>query len=341
VEQFDPRSDDERLKACYRLAQSAVPEDDPNAPPFSLRRFRSWAYDAADGPQQIWLATDDAGEPVGYYMLTLPERENRHNALFEGGPRGRWPIVALTRRRQGVGTELLAHAAEQANQAGRSLLMGGTRVGGRGAAFAEACGARAGIQDVRRVLDLNTDLCDKLPGLRAAALPRAAGYSLRFWSGPTPDEFVGQACALYDALEDSPHDAAFEPLVWDAERLRADERKDDGLGIRWHRVAAIAEDSGEMAALTELEVDPDTPEWGHQGLTAVTRPHRGRRLGQLIKVTLLDWLSEIEPQVQHLTTYNAAQNDHMIAVNEQLGYRVNDTFQSWEIDVAAARKLGG
>jgi GNAT superfamily N-acetyltransferase/RimJ/RimL family protein N-acetyltransferase len=332
IEQFDPRSDEERLEACYRIAQATVPVDDPNTAPFSLRRFRGWAYGWADEPQQVWLATDDAGEPVGYYMLTLPERENRKNAFCD-------PIVAVSRRREGIGTALLVHIAEQAEQNGRSLMMGDARVGAPGAAFAEACGARPGIHEVRRVLDLDSDLRSKLPGLRAGAVAHAAGYSLRFWSGPTPDELVDQVCALNDAMQDAPHDAAFEPLVWTAERLKANERKGIELGFRWHSVAAIADDSGEMAALTDVQVDPDTPEWGHQGLTAVTRPHRGHRLGLLSKVAMLGWLAEIEPQIQRVVTYNAAENEHMIAVNEQLGHRVSDVFQGWEIDVAAALKL--
>jgi GNAT superfamily N-acetyltransferase len=334
MEQFDPRADDERLETCYRLALSGVPEDDPNSPPFSLRRFRGWAYGFADDPQETWLATDEAGEPVGYYMLTLPERENRHNAFCD-------PIVALRRRRQGFGTALLAHAAGQAEEAGRTLLMGIARVGAPGAGFAEVCGARPGIQEIRRVLDLDADERGKLAGLRAEALPHAAGYSLRLWSGPVPDELVDQACALNNAMEDAPHDAAFEPLVWDAERLRAGERKNVELGFRWHSIAAVHGETGEMAALTEVEVDPDTPEWGHQGLTAVTRPHRGHRLGKLIKVAMLEWLAEIEPQLERIVTYNAAENTHMIAVNEDLGHRISDLFHSWEIDVAAALKLGG
>jgi GNAT superfamily N-acetyltransferase len=333
IEQIDPRSDEDGLQACYRLAMSGLAEDDPNTPPISLRRFRGWAYGWADDPQQVWLASDDAGEPVGYYMLGLPERENRHNAFCD-------PIVALSRRRQRVGTALLAHIAEQAEKNDRSLLMSGSRVGSPGSAFAEACGARAGLLEVRRVLDLDTDLRGKLAGLRAAAVPHASGYTLRFWSGPTPDELVSQVCALNDAMQDAPHDAAFEPLVWDAERLRAGERKSIELELRWHSVAAIADDTGEMAALTEVEVDPDTAEWGHQGLTAVTRPHRGHRLGTLTKVAMLEWLAEIEPQVRQVVTYNAEQNEHMIAVNEQLGHRVSDVFQSWEIDVAAALKFG-
>ncbi len=333
IEQFDPRSDAARLEACYRLAQSGLPDDDPDAPPFSLRRFRSWANGTPDDPQQTWLATDGGGASLGYYMLTLPARENKANAFFEGGPRGRWPMVAPTRRREGIGTALLVHAAGQAEQAGRTLLMGGTRAGGPGAAFAEACGARPGIQDVRRVLDLDTDLRGRLAGLRAAALRHAGGYRLQYWSGPTPGELAAQACAMYDVLEDAPHDAAVEPMVWDAERLRADEQRDIELGLRWHRVAAIADGSGEMAALTEVAVDPDTAEWGHQGLTAVTAPHRGRRLGMLVKAAMLEWLAGVEPQLRRVFTYNAAENAHMIAINSGLGYRVSGAFQNWEIDV--------
>jgi GNAT superfamily N-acetyltransferase len=332
IEQFDPRTDAGRLEACYRIAQSGLPEDDPNCPPFSLRRFRSWAYGFADEPQQVWLATDDSGEPVGYYMLALPERENKQNAFCD-------PIVALDRRRQGIGRMLLAHAAERAEQAGRTLLMEMARLGAPGSAFAEACGARSGIQEVRRVLDIDADQRGKLAGLRAEALPHAAGYSLRFWTSPTPDELLGQVAAVNNAMADAPHDAAFEPFVWDAERVRVGERKNVDLGFRIHSVAAIHDESGEMAALTEVEVDPDTPEWGHQGLTAVTRAHRGHRLGKLIKVAMLEWLAEIEPQVRRIVTYNAAQNEYMIAVNEDLGHRVGDIFQGWELDVAAARKL--
>ncbi len=332
IERFDPKTDDERLEACYRVAQSGLPEDDPDCPPFSLRRFRSWSYGFAGEPQQVWLAADDAGEPVGYYMLALPERENRQNAFCD-------PIVALDRRRQGIGRRLVAHAAEQAEQAGRTLFMAGTRLGAPGSAFAEACGGRAGIQEVRRVLDVDADLRGKLAGLRAEALPHAGGYSLRFWTRPTPDELLGPVAALNNAMADAPHDAAFEPFVWDADRIRVGERKNVDLGFRMHSVAAMHDESGEMAALTEVDVDPDTADWGHQGLTVVTRTHRGHRLGKLVKVAMLEWLAEIEPQVRQIVTYNAQQNEHMIAVNEDLGHRVTDVFQSWEIDVAAARKL--
>jgi hypothetical protein len=69
-------------------------------------------------------------------------------------------------------------------------------------------------------------------------------------------------------------------------------------------------------------VDPEAPSWGFQELTAVTRPHRGHRLGLLVKTAMLELLAQAEPQLEFIMTGNAAANDHMIAVNEQLGYEV-------------------
>jgi hypothetical protein len=37
---------------------------------------------------------------------------------------------------------------------------------------------------------------------------------------------------------------------------------------------------------------------------------------------MMGWLAEQEPQIETLGTWNAETNDHMIAVNERLGYRV-------------------
>jgi RimJ/RimL family protein N-acetyltransferase len=79
----------------------------------------------------------------------------------------------------------------------------------------------------------------------------------------------------------------------------------------------------------------------------VTRPHRGHRLGLLVKAAMLEWLAEAEPQLERIVTGNAAVNQHMIAINQQLGYELLEPpGQSYEIAVAdlapAARgALGG
>jgi hypothetical protein len=54
----------------------------------------------------------------------------------------------------------------------------------------------------------------------------------------------------------------------------------------------------------------------------VTREHRGHRLGALLKLEMLRWLAEAQPQLESIDTWNAESNDHMIEVNRALGYEV-------------------
>jgi RimJ/RimL family protein N-acetyltransferase len=334
IEQYDPRSDEKRVRACHELVVAAQPEDDPNFPPPSVSMLRGWlSHGFPDEPPQCWFATADSGAPLGCYALELPLRENRQNGFVN-------LLVGIDSRRRGIGTALLAHAARQADASGRTLLMGGARVGAPGASFAAAVGATAGLQEVRRILDVGPGLHARLPGLRAEAEQHATGYSLRQWVGPTPDDLVPGVCGLNMAMADAPHDAAYEPITWDAARLRAAEQRSVTQGTRDYSVAAVKDGTGEVAALTQVTIDPaGAPGWAYQMLTAVTRPHRGYRLGLLIKVAMLEWLATAEPDLRQVMTFNAAVNEHMIAVNELLGHRVSDYFQSLELPVEAAVKL--
>lgn len=335
IERFDPATDEARLRDCHELVVSGQEADDPNVPAVSYRRFRGWwKHGFADNPQQAWLAAADSGALLGGYVLELPERENRANGFV-------WPMVAPGCRRQGVGTAVIAHAAEQAAQAGRTLLMSEARVGAPGHAFAESIGARPGMLNVRRVLDVGPSQQARLAAVRTGAEQHARGYSLRQWAGRTPDELVGLVCALNSAMADAPHDATVEPMNWDADRVRREDERVVAEGTRVYSVAAVQDATGQAAALTQIFIDPDVAGWAWQGLTAVTREHRGHRLGLLVKVAMLEWLAKAEPRISHIVTGNAVGNEHMIAVNEELGHRVSDYIQTFEMDVAAAWKLAG
>jgi len=77
-----------------------------------------------------------------------------------------------------------------------------------------------------------------------------------------PDGLLEQASGLHNAMEDAPHDASFEPLRRDADRLRKEEQQDIEADMRINSVAALANDTGEMAALTQVYVDPDQADSG-------------------------------------------------------------------------------
>ena len=57
--------------------------------------------------------------------------------------------------------------------------------------------------------------------------------------------------------------------------------------------------------------------------------HRGHRLGLLLKLAMMELLAATEPQLERIVTWNAQSNEHMIAVNEALGYTVFGQPNTW------------
>ncbi len=328
IEQFDPRDDTASLRACFAITDAAWAVDHPNTPPWGGRSFAGKWMDGFDSsPQQAWLGYGDSGELVGGYLLRLPDKENLQRADCT-------LIVALDNRRAGAGTELLAHCREQAGQEGRTWLDGTARDGSPGAAFAAAAGATAGIPEVTRALSIDAGLPARLTSLRASAEPHAAGYTLLSWTGPTPDQHLDEVARVRNAMADAPRDAGVEAHIWDPERLRRSEQTFADHGLLCRSIGARHDKSGEMAALTQLGTDPEVPAWGFQMITAVLPEHRGHRLGLLVKIAMLDLLASQAPQVDRISTGNAGSNQHMIAINEQLGFVVADTYRSWELKLA-------
>jgi GNAT superfamily N-acetyltransferase len=324
-------ADDDGVRACYDVWFAAHAVDDPLSPPLSLPAFRHWlARGWESEPSETWVAADEAtGETVGWYRIELPDLENRHRASGS-------PTVRPASRRRGAGTALLRHEVERARANGRTVLRGGALVGSAGDAFARQAGAEPSLVDARRMQDLRKIPPGLVASLRETAAGAAAGYSLESWTGPTPEEHLDRVAAGFNAMNDAPHSPDREDDIWDAQRVRerADEAVREGC-LRGYSIAAIAESTGEMAGLTQVFVDPEYPEWGHQGLTAVTRPHRGHRLGLLIKAAMLEWLATEEPKLERIATDNAATNKYMIAVNETLGYELlKPDEQSFQLTVS-------
>jgi GNAT superfamily N-acetyltransferase len=328
VERLDPGTDSALVRACYDIYLSGLPDDDPLGPPMTPRVFAGWlALGWTEDPLETWLARDDSGEPCGWYALNLPLRENRQRA-------GLSLAVHAARRRAGRGTALLRHAAGRARQAGRTVLEMDALEGSPGVAFAGTLKTRPSVAAVQRVLALDDLPAERRVAPRAEADHAARGYTLLTWDGPAPGDLVDEVAVLNAAMADAPREASQEAQTWDAARVRLDERRVAAMGVRAHVVAARAPGTGDLAALTQVCVDPAMPEWGFQELTAVARPHRGHRLGLLLKLAMLDRLAAREPQVTRIITANADGNQHMIAINERLGFQVLGRWPSWELDVA-------
>lgn len=326
------------MRGCHAVHVAAHAVDDPDGdPPFSLALFGALLMHGwFTNPAEAWSVPGDSLEAAGsgapvaaFCRVELPDLENRGRAFVS-------VTVHPAFRRRGLGRALLQHAAGRAEADGRSALDGNAAQGSAGEAFARHLGATPGLVDARRFLDLRKGLASRFAELRAEAAGHATGYSLISWAGVTPEEELGRVAGVFNAMNDAPREEGwFEDDIWDADRVR--DRGDMPVqfaGNRGYSVAAVHDATGEMAALTQLFVDPADPDWGHQGITGVTRPHRGHRLGLLTKAAMLEWLVTAEPQLEHVETNNAASNSYMIAVNEALGFELAEPcFQFFSIPV--------
>ena len=198
-----------------------------------------------------------------------------------------------------------------------------------------AMGAAGGHPDILRTLTITAGTPDRLAALRPAAEQAASGYELLSWRGRPPEEHLSQLAVVLQSMEDAPMNEGVEPTAWDADRVREVGENEAAFGLDALTVVARHVASGDLAAYTRLVLAPSMPEWAAQEDTVVLPSHRGHRLGLLAKIEMMDVLARQAPEVRHVITGNAGQNEHMIAINEQLGYKISSITRTWELAVSS------
>ncbi|WBB92982.1 GNAT family N-acetyltransferase [Verrucosispora sp. WMMC514] len=335
VTPFGP-ADEQAIEQAYRIGTAYVAADLPDFPPFCRRRFTAMVRQPMPGNAPVNLLAHLDGEPAGHLVLDLPQLDNTENASAD-------LVVHPAYRRRGVGRALVQHGLAVLREHGRKRVSAMSMAHPPGepdrpsaaAAFATSFGAVDALTDVRRRLTV-ADLDQvRLDTLLAEARSRAAGYAVLRWRGRTPDDLAADVAYLDGRLlADAPMgDLAWEPERVDAERLRGTESALDARGRRRYHVGLRHEASGRLVAWTMLDVGASADWHSFQQITIVDPEHRGHRLGLLSKIENLRHLLAHEPAVRVVDTFNAASNDHMITINEQLGFRVRDRWSNWQLDV--------
>jgi GNAT superfamily N-acetyltransferase len=257
----------------------------------------------------------DRGRAVAGGVLSTSEWDNRDLAWLE-------LAVAPTMRRQGFGREMYALLVHETRAMGRSKVGADAWDGTAGEAFANLLGLERKSQAINRRQHLAELSFEKLERLHSEAAAAAAAYELVRITGRTPEALLGPVAEMSAAINDAPlDDLDLEDEVYSTERVRDYETATLARGHRLYRLLARHPETGALAGHTVVAVEEERPEIGHQHDTSVTRAHRGHRLGLLLKSGMNLWLREAEPQLATVDTWNAESNDHMIAVNEELGYR--------------------
>jgi GNAT superfamily N-acetyltransferase len=325
IQQLDP-ADLATVEQVVDLWEAAQPVDLPDDPKFA----REWEagvirYPMPGDHREWWLAWD--GENLtGVLSVGLPDLDNVSTVLVD-------LHVHPERRRRRIGTELFRTAQSRAAHHGRKLFIAESPTGGPAEAFLRKLGFEAGLRDERRRLVIPPDAPHCWDGLLAEARTHAGGYTVVRWGNVVPDDYLeGMSYLTHRMSTDIPlGDLEWEPEAWDAERLRGFERALEARGGRCYTTAVVHDESGHVVGYTNLAYARDDPTHAWQWNTIVEPAHRGHRLGLVLKLENIKYALAHEPATRTVITWNAGSNDHMISINEAMGFRLLDEWCEWQL----------
>lgn len=277
--------------------------------------------------EELYAVRDGSGAVVGAAYVELPIMDNLSKVSL-------MIAVPPEHRRRGIATALLTYVEQRALADGRTTVLlevdAPIEGGVPGQAFAAGHGYTVAVEELHLVLELPQDVA-RLEALAKEAAERHAGYQLVSWVDRAPDDLVDAVAALHASfVTEVPFgELDWEPEPWDAARVREQEDRLLARNRTTWVTAAVAPD-GSLAGFTELVApgfDPgNVTQWG----TLVQPAHRGHRLGLALKARNHLELHHARPEPAVVHTWNGTGNDHMVAVNDKLGFRPVELNQEWQ-----------
>ncbi|MCZ9883406.1 GNAT family N-acetyltransferase [Arthrobacter sp. B2a2-09] len=309
-------------------------------------RLAGWRDTPYEVSRNFFARVD--GSIVGHASCHVPLTDNVHTG---------WLHVDVLEgyRRHGIGTALLRTIEGVAKAQGRRVLQAHTEhpIGFAGPGAGAGAGAGAGVEpfhpaavpggvpedgpgaafclkngytleQTSRFSRLEIDHSTEWARLELAAHSKAdAAYEVLAWTNRCPGEYVDHMAGLMGRMStDTPAGGLeVEAEAWDAARVRQLEDTTLAEGQTALVAAAQHRRTEELVAYTVIYLDSGKPWVAEQDDTLVAKPHRGHGLGMLVKLANLRRLQTEYPGVERVMTFNAEENEHMLAINVQLGFR--------------------
>jgi GNAT superfamily N-acetyltransferase len=314
--------EDGDIAGWHAVCEAARRVDDPEHPPVAQAGTRALLRAIPhEGRLMRWVSMGAAGDVAGVAHVFFADSANRGWGFVN-------VVVHPEHRHCGHGRALLGAAAAATAAEGRTTVVMTTHPHDGSSAWAESVGATK----AQFLLESTLDMADAVDEPANAAKP---GYRIERWIGACPDERLASFIHAKDAMFDAPDSGlGYEPTATTVERQRIAERSRDEREADLWVVVAVHEASGEVAGLTELEIDRNCPELAHQEDTAVVPSHRGHGLGLWIKADMLRWLRAEASPVRHIRTSTDDSNAYMLAINERLGFRRTGICEQWKLAVS-------
>ena len=333
IRRFDEAITDAALHEVHNAFDNVlIAEEDAS---FGKRRLEDTAARLSHSPDDHdvtrWWAFDGdelVGEVEAY--RDIEDVANEHLAWIN-------ERVHPNHRRRGLGTTLLQLAAAEALEHGRRLLMmeSNSQVPS-GAAFLESIGAQAGLEERISQLsmaELDLDLMDEWIDHGRSQRDR---FELFWLHGRWPKDMLDDVVDLAHVMNDAPmDDLEFNDQAFTRTHITSEEDEIFERDFSRITVAARQRSDGRMVGYTQLFINPSFPDLGQQGDTGVHEDARGNRLGKWLKAEVARYLVAEHPEITRIRTGNASSNEHMLAINEAMGFRPHHHTVVWQIDTGA------
>ncbi len=241
-------------------------------------------------------------------------------------------------RHRGIGSAALERLVAMATEDGRSVLQGwnsAKEIGGDRITSPTGFGSIPANEDSVRFCIKHgfaleqVERCSRVvlpvdvtPHLDAAQAAAGPDYRVHTWSGDVPQRWREDIALMLTRMStDAPAaglDVDEDP--WTPERIMEDEERERDSPRTYLYAVAEHVPSGHLAAFSVLSAPAERERAVSQEDTLVLKEHRGHRLGMIVKAANLAFLQSERPGHPAVTTFNAAENEHMLAVNDALGF---------------------
>lgn len=303
--------EDDDLVAFCRVRGAANQHGRPHAIPPTVEEVAA-----------VWRAVDNGwtqgargafvdGELVAVVAVRCPEDDNLDTAWI-------FAHTLPSHRRRGLATRLVRDAIADLEPA-RTKVMSWVRVpsGTDGShpylQFVERFGGRIEGRETTYELALPAEL---------PAVTLDDRYVIEVHQDGSPEERQAQLGMLMGLVEvEAPTgDVVWEGAAVSPERYRQEISAQVNAGGHVLEALAIDRSSGDVVGFTQIGISPDPLRPAEQEGTLVLREHRGRGVGQALKVANLAALQERWPHLTRVSTAMDDDNASMQWVNRALGF---------------------